>query len=311
MTAYLNMALVQIASPSMHPDLNQRKRENFAKMEFYIDMIFNANPSMDLIAFPELYINGIDIINWFNMAESIPGPITELFCAKAKQYKKWLVPGSIIEKGNNPGEAYNSALLISPEGEIVMKYRKVFVPYPLEPSTPGDQFPVYEIPGICKVGFMICSDGHWPEAARNLVLKGAEVIIKPTLQGHWIGGTRNHTEIAVTRAVENQCYLVSINQPSPLGMGDSLAVDPEGRIIERLGSSESFTMVYLNIEELRRIREMGFAGMFSFIKMLKELKEMGRPVDECYTRGLTEAPIYQTFKNPNPKTPAEIKKYNG
>ena len=41
---------------------------------------------------------------------------------------------------------------------------------------PGSEFPVYEIPDIRKVGIIICSDGHWPEAVRNLALNGAEVI---------------------------------------------------------------------------------------------------------------------------------------
>jgi hypothetical protein len=108
----------------------------------------------------------------------------------------------------------------------------------------------------------------YPEAARNLALKGAEVILKPTLQGEWIGGIRNHTHIAITRAIENQCFVVSISQPSPLGMGNSVAVDPEGRIIEELGTTESFTFVYLNLNEVRRVREAGLAGMLmNVIKM--------------------------------------------
>lgn len=309
MANYFNIALVQIASFSMNPDVEKRKRENFGKLAYYVDTICQSNPAIDLIAFPELYVNGVDPVNWFKMAEEIPGPMTELFCEKAKQYGKWLVPGTIIEKGSTAQEAFNTALLISPDGEIAMKYRKVFVPYPLEPSTPGGEFPVFEIPDIGKVGFMICSDGHWPEAARNLALNGAEVIIKPTLHGDWIGGVRNHVAVPITRAVENQCYIVSINQPSPIGMGHSVVVDPEGRIVEELGSSESFTMVYLNMDEVRRVREMGFAGMFGFLKMLKEIKELGRPVDECYTRGISEAPLYKTLSSPNPKTPDQVKKF--
>jgi len=307
--SYLNVALVQVASPSYHPDIEQRKQENYEKLEYYVDTISNMNPIVDLITFPELYLPGLDPENWRSAAEPIPGPLTDKLCQTAKKYKKWLAPGSIVERAENEGEAYNTALLISPEGEIVMKYRKVFIPYPLELSIPGDDFPVYEIPNIGKVGFLICADGHYPEAARNLALKGAEVIIKPTLQGDWIGGQRNNIPIAITRAVENQCFVLSINHPNPIGMGHSVAIDPEGRIIEELGDSESFTIVYLNLEEVRRVREYGSMGMFGFLKMLKEFKESGKSVDECYQVGIEEAPIYQTFEKPNAKTPAEIRKY--
>lgn len=307
--SYLNVALVQISSPSNHYDIEQRKLENYEKMVYYIDMISNMNPAVDLITFPELYLPGLDPERWYETAETIPGPLTDMLCQKAREHKKWIAPGTLFEKAETEGEAYNSAILISPEGEIVMKYRKVFIPYPLEPSKPGDDFPVFEIPNIGKIGFMICADGHYPEAARNLALKGAEVIIKPTLQGDWIGGHRNNLPIAITRAVENQCFVLSINHPNPIGMGHSVAVDPEGRIIEELGDSESFTVVYLNLEEVRRVREYGSLGMFGFLKMLKEFKESGKPVDECYQKGITEAPIYQTFDRPFAKTPAEIRKY--
>lgn len=309
--SYLNMAIIQIASLSTHPDPQQKKQENLDRMMAYIDQVCFMNPTVDLIAFPELYLNGVDPLNWREMAESIPsGPTVQKLIEKAKQIKKWLAPGSFFELGENEN-VYNTAILISPEGEIVLKYRKVFIPYPLEPSAPGNDFPVFEIPAIGKVGFLICADGHYPESARNLALKGAEVIIKPTLQGEWIGGLRNHTPVAVTRAIENQCFVVSINQPSPIGMGNSVAVDPEGRMIEELGSAESFTFLHLNLEEVRRVREHGSCGMFSFLKMLKEFKEADCQVDECYKNGLEHAAVYENLSFPHPKTPDQITRYKG
>ena len=309
--SYLNVALVQVTSPSMNPDIELRKLENYEKLAYYVDLISFMNPTVDLITFPELYLPGFDPINWYETAEPIPGPMTDRLCQLAKKYKKWLVPGSMFEKFDKPGEAYNTTMLISPEGEIVMRYRKVFIPYPLEPSTPGCEFPVYEIPNIGKIGLMICADGHYPECARNLALNGAEVIIKPTFQGDWIGGVRNSTPIIITRAVENQCFVVSVNHPNPMGMGHSAAIDPEGRVIEELGDSESFTIVYLNMDEVRRVREYGSLGMFGFLKMLKGFKESGIAVDGCYQAGLENAPVYQTFDFPYAKTPDDIKKYQG
>lgn len=307
--SYLNMAIIQIASPSIHPDPEEKKKENLEKMIGYIDQVCFMNPTIDLIAFPELYLNGIEPVKWREMAERIPdGPLTKKLSLKAQQVNKWIAPGSFFELGDD-GNVYNTAILISPEGKVTLKYRKVFIPYPLEPSTPGNEFPVFEIPNIGKVGFLICADGHYPESARNLVLKGAEVIIKPTLQGEWIGGLRNHTPVAITRAIENQCFVVSINQPSPIGMGNSIAIDPEGRIIEELGIAESFTFVSLNLEEVRRVRENGSLGMFGFLKMLKEFKEAGCHVDECYEKGISNAEVYKNLSFPHPRTPDQLAKW--
>ncbi|KKB33445.1 carbon-nitrogen hydrolase family protein [Bacillus thermotolerans] len=307
--SYLNMAIVQAATPGTHPDPIERKKENLDKMLEYIDQVCSVNPTIDLICFPELYLNGLDTLNWKVMAESIPnGPSVQELMLKAQQVKKWIVPGSLCELGED-GKVYNTAMLISPQGEIVLKYRKVFIPYPLEPSASGNEFPIFEIPNIGKVGFLICADGHYPESARNLALKGAEVIIKPTLQGEWIGGLRNHTPVAITRAIENQCFVVSVNQPSPIGMGDSVAIDPEGRIIEQLGIAESFTFVNLNLEEVRRVRETGSCGMFGFLKMLKEFKEAGSNVDECYEAGIEHADVYKNLSFPHAKTPDQISRY--
>ncbi|GIN94793.1 hypothetical protein J6TS1_06630 [Siminovitchia terrae] len=310
-TEYLNIAMVQIASFSNQENPKDKIKENFTKMEEYIDAIAHSNPAVNMIVFPEFYLNGSlkNKTDYLVAAENIPGPLTDILSKKAKEHGIWLVPGSIIEKDNeSKDKTYNTAMLISPEGEIVMKYRKVFIPYPLELSESGSTFPVYEIPNIGKIGFLICADHHFPEAARNLALNGAEIIIKPTLQGNWIGGLRNHSPFAMARAVENQCFFVSVNQPSPVGMGDSVAYDPEGRVLEQLGSTEAWTVVNINLDEVRRVREMGFAGMFGFLKMLKEIKEAGHEIDHCYQRGISNAPVYQTLKYPNPKTPSEIKK---
>lgn len=309
MSRFFNVAMVQVASSSMNPDLEARKLEHWAHMSFYLDQLSALNPTVDLIVFPELFLNGADPYNWNALGETIPGPATERFCKKAAELGKWLCPGSMIEVRPGVEGTYNTALLISPEGEIVLNYSKVFVPYPLEPSLPGNEFPVYEIPGVGKVGLMICSDGHTPEVARNLALNGAELILKPTFQGFWIGGLRNLVPFTQVRAVENQCYIVSVNQATPMGMGHSMICDPEGRIVEELESAESFTIVNLNLDEVRRSREQGFAGCFPLLKMLRDAKEQGLPLDECYQRGIANAPVYETLAGPAPKTPDQIARF--
>lgn len=85
--------------------------------------------------------------------------------------------------------------------------------------------------------------------------------------------------------------------------------DPKGRVIEELDSGESFFMVALNMDEVRRSRENGFMGMFPFFKLLRDFKEAGRPVDQCYLRGLENAPLFQTLTEKAPVLPSEIKRF--
>src|SRR6478735_6527252 len=90
------------------------------------------------------------------VAEPIPGPTTERLCGLAREVGKWLVPGSIYERAE--GGVYNTALVISPTGELVATYRKLFPWRPLEGSLPGGSFTVFDIPDVGRFGLMICYD---------------------------------------------------------------------------------------------------------------------------------------------------------
>jgi predicted amidohydrolase len=303
---YVNIAMLQIASTSMNPDLEARKREHWGKMAWYVDTMFHINPNIDVVVAPELYIDGLDPMNLAALGETIPGPLTDLFCAKAAEYGFWFVPGSMIEVV--PGEEgfYNTTMLISPQGEIVLKHRKMFIPRPMEPSKPGREFAVYEAPGIGRVGLMICADAHVPEVARNLTMLGAELILKPALQPAWIGNVRNLVPIVQTRAIENQCFVVSVNHPAPVAMGHSCICDPDGRILDELEESDSFIMTTINMEDVRHMREQGFLGCFPFLKMLKTFTAQGVPFDACYTGDICKAPLFRELQGDAPMTPEEF-----
>lgn len=309
MSNFVKIAVVQMASMSQNPDLEARKREHIQIMENYIDIICHINPTVDFILFPEICIQGLPPEDYTLIAETIPGAATDVFCKKAKQYGKWILPGSIIEKREGVEGTLNTAILISPEGEIALKHSKVFIPYPLEHSTPGSEFSVLDIPGIGKVGMLICADILAPETARNLALKGAEIIFKPSYHGYWAGAAHTQAPICQTRAIENQCFVVNINQPAPLSMGHSCVCDPDGNILKEVGESETFFIASLNMEEVRKARECDSLDMLPILKILKEVKEIGRPIDECYTNGITNASVYETITSPLPKTAEEMKKY--
>ena len=114
------------------------------------------------------------------MSHRIPGPLTERLGAIAARSKRWLQPGSIYERSGR--NTYNTALLFAPNGELVLRYRKLFPWMPFETSTPGTDPPgVASIPRVGTVGLMICYDGWFPEVARGLALAGAEAILAPTM----------------------------------------------------------------------------------------------------------------------------------
>ena len=97
---------------------------------------------------------------------------------------------------------YNVAVLLGPEGEIVGKYRKVCIPREEIKGgvSPGYDYPVFELP-FGKVGMMVCYDVHFPEVARELSNRGAELIAMPIWGGH--------PNLAKARAIENQIFLLT------------------------------------------------------------------------------------------------------
>ncbi len=289
------------------PDLAKRVATNIAKITSYAHVIKTLkNP--DMIVFPEVCIPGPCSPDEFaKLAEPIPaGPTTQALMKLAKDLKVWLIPGTLFEKEN--GKLYNTLVVISPEGKFVTKYRKIFPARPVEPSEPGDQFVVFDIPGKAKVGLMICYDSMFPEVARTLTWMGAEVIIKPTYQDDSEGGERCRIPIVQTRAMENQAWVVDCNAAAPMANGLSSIIDPEGRVVEKLGNSEAFTSVVLDLDQVTRVREKGsFAGGFTFLKYWAYLTKVKS--FPPYEKGIANGPLFKTLSPGWVDNPSQIKPY--
>lgn len=132
-------------------------------------------------------------------AETVPGPSTEYFGALAKKHDLYVVL-SVFERDGNL--VYNTAIALGPDGKLVGKYRKVCLPRGEVAAgiAPGDEYPVFDT-RFGKLGMMICYDGFFPEVARELTNRGAEVIAWP------VWGC--NPALASARACENHVYLVS------------------------------------------------------------------------------------------------------
>jgi hypothetical protein len=142
-------------------------------------------PHAQLLLYPELHLSGLAPLGGSQGGsialpdEPIPGPLTSRLCDLARTLGIWLVPGSLVERAAD-GAIYNTAIAINPAGEIVARYRKVFPWRPWEKAAAGAEFTVFDMPGIGRVGLMICYDGWFPEVARQLAWMGAEVILQPS-----------------------------------------------------------------------------------------------------------------------------------
>jgi formamidase len=291
MSTFFNIAMVQINCDLTTEDVGRRKADQMAKIDRFFDKVLSINPMVDLLVLPETPVSGYDLRNWVAAAEPIPGPTSDYFCRKARELGKWICPGSIIERLADSGDTHNTALLISPAGEIVMRAPKRFVHYPMEPAARGTGYPVFHIPDVGKVGIMNCADTAVPEVARNLAFNGAEIIINVLCQAFFIGGLRHRVPVSQVRAMENQCYVVAVNQAAPEGLGHSSVCDPEGRVLEELGESEAFAIVSVNLDEVRRVRELGSFGCRAcFLQLTRDWQAAGGDLDGCYRRGLKDAP---------------------
>ncbi|MFJ2738892.1 carbon-nitrogen hydrolase family protein [Streptomyces sp. NPDC087440] len=191
-------------------------------------------------------------------AVTVPGPLTGRICDLARETGLWLVPGSLYEKAAD-GRVYNTALAVSPQGEIVATYRKVFPWQPYEQTEPGTEFVVFDLPGIGRAGLAICYDGSFPETVRQLAWMGAELVIQPTLTT-----TRDREmELVCARANAwtNQVYVVNLNAADPAAVGASVIVDPEGIVRQQAGPGEEILVDVLDLDAVTRVRKFGSAGL--------------------------------------------------
>jgi formamidase len=189
---------------------------------------------------------------------AIPGPVTAKICDLARETGLWLIPGTLFELGDD-GHIYNTAIVVSPAGELVARYRKVFTWQPYEKCTPGTEFVTFDLPGIGRAGLAVCYDGSFPETYRQLAWLGAEVVFQPTLTT-----TRDREmELVCARAnaFTNQVFVVNVNAADPASVGQSMIVDPEGIVRQTAGSGEEVLVDVLDLDTVTKTRQYGALGL--------------------------------------------------
>ncbi|HUS06694.1 MAG TPA: carbon-nitrogen hydrolase family protein [Bryobacteraceae bacterium] len=238
--------IVRLATVHYRPQAGktaEEKRSQFAPL-----IAEAARRKADLVVLPETltyYGTGLSPVE---TAEPVPGPSTDYLAGLAKQHNLYIVAG-LFEK--NAHKVYNVAVLLTPEGKLGGVYRKVTLP-DSEASAgvvPGHEYPIFQT-RFGALGIMICYDGFFPEVARELSKRGAEVIAWP------VWGC--NPELARARAAENHVYLVSSTYEDVSSNWMLSAVwDHSGQTIAQAKDFGSVAMAEVDLNATTRWRSLG------------------------------------------------------
>jgi len=220
----------------------------------------------ELVALPEkwnLLAGGDELLAG---AESLDGPSLTAARGWARELDVHLLAGSVCESGH-AGRAFNTSVLIGPDGEDLAAYRKIHmfdvdvggVSYrESEHEEPGEEIVVAPV-GDISVGLSVCYDLRFPELYRILALRGARVVTVPSAFTAVTG--RDHWEVlARARAIEDQVFVLAPNQvgeapPHFSSYGRSAIVDPWGLVLATVPDGEGFAVADLDLGAQERVRE--------------------------------------------------------
>lgn len=256
--------MIPFAIAGLQLDLSGRE-SNLPHITDRIEMLQYLYPWVQMVVVSELATFG----GWTGHAQPLPCEAEASFCKLAAKHHIWLIPGSFFEKTEHG--IYNTAPVIDPTGNIVARYRKMFPFMPYETGVEsGTEFCVFDVPDVGRFGMSICYDMWFPETSRTLAAMGAEVIIHPTLTGSIDRGV----ELAIARstAATNQCFVIDINGVGDGGNGRSIFVAPTGDILYEAGSNEEMIPIEIDIERVKRSREVGLRGLGQPLKSFRDRK---------------------------------------
>lgn len=272
MTRILRIGLIQQANTA---DLEDNKARLATKAEAL------AQQGAELIVLQELhnslYFCQTESTDLCDLAEPIPGPSTEYFGALAKRLGVVLVT-SLFER-RAAGLYHNTAVVFEKDGTIAGKYRKMHIPddpayYEKFYFTPGDLGFEPIDTSVGRLGVQVCWDQWYPEGARLMALRGAELLIYPTAIGYESSDTpeeqarQREAWVTVQRghAVANGLPVVAVNrvghEPDPSGQtrgitfwGNTFVAGPQGEFLAQASTAgEEAFIVAVDLERSENVR---------------------------------------------------------
>ena len=266
----LNVGTIQMNCVDNHHD-------NQLKIEAKIKKLVNQN--IDLIVLQELhdslYFCQTEDIQKFNLAQKLTGQASEFYSILAKKHNVVLVT-SLFEK-RTAGLYHNTAVVFEKNGSIAGIYRKMHIP-----DDPGYYEKFYFTPGdigfepittsIGKLGILICWDQWYPEAARIMALKGAEILIYPTAIGFDENDNLEEREkqlnswktIQKSHAIANGIPLICVNRSGIecaknskskiCFWGNSFICGPQGEVIYQASEKEESAVTKIIMSQSESVR---------------------------------------------------------
>lgn len=267
----MKVGIIQQANTSNRENNKNRLAERIGEL---------AQKGAELIVLQELH-NGLyfcqeEDVAIFDQAEEIPGPSTEFFGAIARKYSVVLVL-SLFER-RMAGLYHNTAVVLERDGSIAGLYRKMHIPddpayYEKYYFTPGDLgFNPIET-SVGRLGVLVCWDQWYPEAARIMALRGADVLIYPTAIGTESTDPLEEQErqleawriVQRGHAVANNLPVISVNrvghESDPSGRtngiqfwGNSFVAGQQGELLCLLGTDEAMACVEVDLKRTEHVR---------------------------------------------------------
>lgn len=265
----MNFRIAVLQKRSLNRDMKKNVNTVIENMELA------AKNNADLLLLPECFITGYELP--IDNRDALPNesPLIRDLCLAAQNLHIGVVATALTQGETKP---QNSAFVIDKNGKVLMKYSKVHTCNFADEKclASGDEFRVCDYHGI-KLGVMICYDREYPESARLLMLKGAEIIVVP----NDCGSMKPRVQALSTRAYENMVGIVMAN-PNGQNQGNSCAFSPicwdqNGICVDNtllLADEMSEGMYYANfdMEQIRAYRKREMMGnTFRKVKAYQDL----------------------------------------
>ncbi len=221
----------------------------------------------NLVALPEVF-------NWRGKrneqaaaAETLDGQSLALMSRLARELGIHLIAGSITEQVTGDSRCYNTSVLLGPDGGQIAAYRKIHLfdvdlagrvtVRESDAKLAGAEVVTAATP-LGAIGLSICYDLRFPELYRRLAFAGTQIIAVPsaftfpTGEAHW-------EPLLRARAIENQAYVIAPAQFGPniygySDYGNSMIIDPWGRVIARAADQEGVVVAPIDLEYQERVR---------------------------------------------------------
>lgn len=245
------------------------KAYNLECISAYISQYCDKN--LDLVVMPEFFSTSIDDKSLVNNPEPSGGGIVIDYLSKiAKRFNVNIVCGSVMELED--GKLYNTSYVLNRSGEVVGKYRKIhlfkfFGGNEHKYTEAGTEPLVVEL-DFAKVGVSLCFDIKFPMLYKELIRRGAEIIVSPSAWSIPLSASLQEKEVFtntwramnVCRAAESLVYFVTSNlvgrtNPFCESIGNSMVTAPSGEVISNAGIDETAVFAQLDLDIVREFKK--------------------------------------------------------